>query len=172
MDQLDATNLEIDPRFCSGSWTGFFLQRWIPGRHTMTLELSFRDGQLEADGSDWVGPFTFSGSYDPQTAKCRWTKQYLGKHQVTYAGLTEGQGIWGVWEIPYLGGLFADRGVFHIWPVGTNPSSEAALTELALLEKSGRRPLWLGLIGSGLGLLTFLLLRYFSYQWLSEILGN
>ena len=92
----DLLQLETDPRFPSGPWTGFFIQPWIPGRHTMTLNLSFRDGGLAAEGSDRVGPFTFSGSYDREDGKCHWTKQYLGKHQVSYAGVNEGKGIWGV----------------------------------------------------------------------------
>ena len=136
----DAIALETDPRFPSGPWSGFFLQPWIPGRHTMTLDLTFHDGLIEAQGSDRVGDFTFSGAYDAKDGKCRWTKQYLGKHQVLYAGVNEGKGIWGVWEIRQLWGLYRDRGVFHLWPEGMAPEAEADLTESALLDEVGRCP--------------------------------
>ena len=36
------TDLETDPRFPSGRWTGFFLQKAVPGRHLMELRLQFR----------------------------------------------------------------------------------------------------------------------------------
>src|SRR5262249_31559241 len=64
MAPSDAIALETDLRFPSGPWSGFFIQPWIPGRHTMTLDLTFHDGLIEAQGSDRVGAFTFSGSYD------------------------------------------------------------------------------------------------------------
>jgi hypothetical protein len=171
MDELKSPNLEIDPRFCSGAWTGFYLQRWRPGRHTMTIDLNFRDRRLEADGVDDIGPFTFSGSYDLQNGKCNWTKQYLGKHQVSYAGINEGQGIWGVWQISALWGLISDRGVFHIWPEGTNPSSEAALTELADMERATGRPALAGVLGVGL-VLFVIALKFFGFQWIFELFSR
>jgi hypothetical protein len=136
----DLTIPESDPRFPSGRWTGFFIQPWMPGRHTMNLDVTFQDGQMEARGSDWVGPFTFSGSYDHADGKCTWTKQYLHKHRVSYAGVNEGKGIWGVWEIRLLWGWYLDRGVFHIWPEGMAPDADADLTERALLNEVGRMP--------------------------------
>ena len=51
------TDLETDPRFPSGPWTGFFLQPLLPGRHLMELRLTFRHGAMSGDGRDWVGPF-------------------------------------------------------------------------------------------------------------------
>src|SRR5262245_55636613 len=132
MNPRDVLAVEADPRFPSGPWTGFFIQRMLPGRQTMTLDLTFHDGHMEATGGDVVGPFTFQGSYDRQSGDCRWTKKYLGKHRVSYAGANEGQGIWGVWEISLLWGLYRDRGVFHIWPEGMTPSAEADVTEKAL----------------------------------------
>src|SRR5262249_18488789 len=133
MDSIDLKGTERDARFPSSSWTGFFWQRMTPGRHRMNIEMVFRDGDLEATGSDRVGPFTVSGSYDVAAGACRWIKQYRGKHQVTYTGVNQGQGIWGAWEITQLWGLWRDRGVFHIWPEGMNPAEQTDLTEEAFL---------------------------------------
>jgi hypothetical protein len=172
MARPDLMGLETDPRFPSGPWTGFFIQPWIPGRHTMTLDLTFRDGRLEAQGKDWVGAFTFSGSYDPQDGKCRWTKQYRGKHQVTYAGVNEGKGIWGVWEIRQLWGWYHDRGVFHLWPEGMAPDAEADLTERSLLEDVGRRPPF-AVLASAVGVCllaaAYIFLRVRGLQWIETL---
>ena len=121
-----------DADFPSGRWTGFFMQPLTPGRHRMRLDLDFDEGQLQGRGSDWVGSFTIHGEYDRDTGDCRFTKKYVGRHSVTYAGRNEGQGIWGVWELSQLFGLISGRGVFHIWPVGMTPTREADLTELAM----------------------------------------
>jgi len=164
--------VETDPRFPSGPWTGFFIQPWIPGRHTMTLDLTFHDGVLEAQGSDRVGAFTFSGSYDRADGKCRWTKQYLGRHQVTYSGVNEGKGIWGVWEIRQLWGLYRDRGVFHLWPVGMTPDREADLTERALRDEVGHRPPFVVVasvvVGCALAVL-YVVLRGYLHEWIGTL---
>src|SRR5436190_4635431 len=94
------TDLETDPRFPSGPWTGFFLQPLLPGRHLMDLRLTFRHGSMTGDGRDWVGRFTLKGRYSLDDGKCYWTKRYLGKHDVFYRGYNEGKGIWGTWELP------------------------------------------------------------------------
>jgi hypothetical protein len=39
-----------------------------------------------------------------------------------------------VWEIRQLGGLYQDRGGFHIWPEGSDVSEESERTEQAVLE--------------------------------------
>lgn len=104
-------DLETDPRFPSGPWSGFFLQKPFPGRHWMELELTFRQGRLTGNGRDWVGEFTMDGTYDLDDGKCTIAKQYLGRHCVDYRGYNEGKGIWGTWEIPSFG-----SGGFHIWP--------------------------------------------------------
>jgi hypothetical protein len=126
-------NLEVDSRFPSGEWTGFFLQYWLPGRHKTDLDLTWQGGTLSGHGTDRVGPFTISGTYDVATGECEWTKQYVGKHSVAYRGRNDGHGIWGVWEIRQLGGLYVDRGGFHIWPEGTNVSEESDHTEQAVM---------------------------------------
>ncbi|MCS6977567.1 MAG: hypothetical protein NZM31_11245 [Gemmatales bacterium] len=106
---------ETDPRFPSGPWIGFWIQKQIPpGKHEMELHLRFRGGIMTGDGRDWVGKFTIRGSYDVKTGACRWVKQYVGKHGVQYNGYNEGKGIWGRWEIA------SERlhGGFCIWPEG------------------------------------------------------
>jgi len=104
--------LETDNRFPSGEWTGFFLQKIVPGKSWMELRLTFKKGLMAGDGRDWVGKFVFKGRYDVETGKCWWTKSYLGKHSIAYQGFNEGKGIWGVWEWEKF-----DRGGFHIWPI-------------------------------------------------------
>lgn len=133
MDEHQLANLEQDARFPTGPWTGFFLQYWLPGRHKTNLDLTCRAGELAGTGRDWVGPYTLDGSYDLDTGRCQWTKRYLGKHAVAYRGVNDGRGIWGVWEIRLLGGLYLDRGGFHIWPEGTDVSAESEQTEKVLL---------------------------------------
>src|SRR5437016_4156182 len=132
MSQAKPKPLETDPRFPSGPWTGFFLQKELPGRHMMVLHLTFSHGELTGEGRDIVGKFIMRGRYSVQDGKCHWTKRYLGKHDVYYQGFNEGKGIWGTWEIPpaqNMGTLF--RGGFHIWPEGmANPSGDQ-LTEEA-----------------------------------------
>lgn len=128
MDKIKSTNLETDPRFPSGPWTGFFLQRAIPGRHSMELHLTFSQGTMTGEGRDWVGKFIIRGRYNLADGKCHWTKKYLGKHDVFYQGFNEGKGIWGVWEIPPEQNYgLNSRGGFHIWPEGMDDPTQSAL---------------------------------------------
>jgi hypothetical protein len=127
VDECKQDDLETDPRFPSGRWTGFFLQSQVPGRHVMELNLTFRNGVLTGDGRDWVGPFTIRGRYHVVDGKCHWTKRYVGKHDVFYAGYNEGKGIWGRWEIPP--GWW--HGGFHIWPEGMPDPSKPQLSASA-----------------------------------------
>src|SRR5580765_775409 len=133
MDTAEPIIPTSDPRFPSGPWTGFFLQYWLPGRHTTNLALTIRDGQLAGTGADWVGPFNIEGDYDTVSGKCQWIKRYIGKHSVAYRGVNDGHGIWGVWEIRQLAGLYIDRGGFHIWPEDSEVSEESARTEQAVV---------------------------------------
>src|SRR5205085_921003 len=110
-----------------------FLQYWFPGRNATNMSLACHNGELTGTGRDWVGSYNIAGSYDLGTGRCEWTKRYLGKHSVAYRGVNDGHGIWGVWEIRQLGGLFTDRGGFHVWPEGTDVSEESAQTERAVL---------------------------------------
>ena len=125
-------NLETDPRFPSGPWTGYFLQKEVPGKHLMDLRLTFAQGSMTGDGRDRVGKFVIRGRYDLADGKCYWTKRYLGKHDVFYRGYNEGKGIWGQWEFP--SGIFpglTNRGGFHIWPEGMGDPTQQHLYEEA-----------------------------------------
>jgi hypothetical protein len=172
MLEHEEMNLERDPRFPSGAWTGFFLQLWRPGRHKTDLSLTCRDGDLTGTGRDLVGPFSIQGRYDLDTGECEWIKRYLGQHTVTYRGHNDGHGIWGVWEIKQLGGLYIDRGGFHIWPEGTDISEETDQTEQAVLavmrKEYGKGPsmtfLLLLILGLGVAIgLALLLQEYWGY---------
>ena len=67
-----ALDLETDPRFPSGRWIGFFLDKRLPGKHQMELLLTFRQEEMTGEGRDKVGPFIVRG---------RWT----GGRQVSLA---------------------------------------------------------------------------------------
>ena len=134
MAEYGQSVLETDARFPSGPWTGFFLQSWLPGRQATNLDLACQAGRLTGTGHDRVGPYTVDGNYELESGRCEWTKQYLGKHAVEYRGVNDGHGIWGVWEIRQLCGLYVDRGGFHLWPEGTDVSEESERTEQAVLD--------------------------------------
>jgi hypothetical protein len=120
---------ETDPRFPSGKWVGFFIDRRLPGRHQMEMTLSFSGGRLSGGGRDRVGSFTFTGTYSTADGKCEWVKQYVKAHLVTYRGFNEGKGIWGTWELKELGMVFT--GGFHIWPEGMADPTQPELEEEA-----------------------------------------
>jgi hypothetical protein len=127
------SDLETDPRFPSGPWTGFFLQKAIPGRHFMELRLQFRGGNLTGEGRDWVGPFVVRGQYSVTDGRCCWQKRYLAKHDVFYQGFNEGKGIWGLWEIPTVTHPDIRKGGFHIWPEGMpDPTQPVLIAEADL----------------------------------------
>jgi hypothetical protein len=134
----DPADLETDPRFPSGKWVGFFLDRRLPGRHQMELTLTFTAGRLQGDGRDWVGRFTCDGAYDVQDGKCTWVKCYVGRHTVGYSGFNEGKGIWGMWELRDSGFVFT--GGFHIWPEGMADPTRPRLAEEADLPVEARAP--------------------------------
>ena len=89
----------------------------------MHLYMSFDDGKIKGEGTDYVGPWVAEGTYELESGKCNWVKQYLGKHQVVYQGQVSDQGIMGQWNISYL------KGEFHIWPKGMSHLNELYLTE-------------------------------------------
>ena len=133
---LPAPDFETDPRFPSGPWAGYFLQKELPGKHLMELRLSFAHGSMTGEGRDRVGRFVMRGRYDVADGKCYWTKRYLGKHDVFYQGYNEGKGIWGQWELPssLTDGLIY-RGGFHIWPEGMDDPTHQHLYEEADLPE-------------------------------------
>jgi hypothetical protein len=124
--------------FPSGPWTGFFLDRRVPGRHQMELRLTFADGRMTGEGRDRVGTFAVDGVYSPADGRCAFTKQYVKRHAVHYAGYNEGKGIWGTWK------LSDDTGGFHIWPEGmADPTvqhlSEEADEPVEVVQKKRKR---------------------------------
>lgn len=140
MSQPTPFTPESDPRFPSGKWTGFFLQRLIPGRHMMELLLTFSQETMTGEGRDAVGNFIIRGQYTLLDGKCHFSKRYVGKHDVSYQGFNEGKGIWGVWEIPGSRGQIAQKGGFHIWPEGMSDPTQQHLTEAALVPRSIDEP--------------------------------
>jgi hypothetical protein len=140
MEQIDSnereTGLETDPRFPSGPWTGYFLQRLMPGRNWMELQLTFQNGRIRGEGRDRVGEFLMTGEYKLPDGTCTIWKQYVGRHQVTYSGYNEGKGIWGVWTIAAYG-----TGGFHIWPTAMREPGEPSLTESVDLPVAEPEPI-------------------------------
>jgi hypothetical protein len=134
MDEKPDSGLETDPRFPSGPWVGFFIQKYPPlGRQTMELRLTFRAGVLHGEGRDLLGPFVLNGRYDLGDGHCRWTKHYLGRHDVFYSGFNEGKGIWGGWQIPAADFRPELRGGFYIWPEGmSDPTGSELVTAIDL----------------------------------------
>jgi len=106
---------EADPRFLSGGWTGFFLQRPVfTGRIGMSLSLWFREGRVDGEGRDRLGRFLLRGYYQTASGEVMMHKRYLGRHEIFYRGYNDpGLGIWGTWTIR---GHMIDG--FHIWPEG------------------------------------------------------
>jgi len=103
--------VETDPRFPSGPWTGFWIQRgW--GKQRMSLSLAFAEGRVAGSGRDIVGKFEFTGTYDLKSGRVQMVKQYEQRHRVAYDGANQGDGVWlwGVWSIR------SHRGGFHLWP--------------------------------------------------------
>ena len=123
LDPPAEPDVEQDPRFPSGPWTGFFLER---GRQWMELVLTFRAGTVRGEGRDRIGTFLITGRYDVADGKCWWTKRYLGRHDIAYGGYNEGKGIWGTWEYPPAP---YHRGGFHIWPEAMGDPSQPRLAE-------------------------------------------
>ena len=129
MDPKPPAHLETDPRFPSGRWVGFFLDKRVPGRHPMELLLTFASGTITGEGRDFVGTFSIRGRYDLSDGSCHWSKRYHGKHDVFYRGFNEGKGIWGTWELTDMG--ITATGGFHIWPEGMADPTQPVLHEAA-----------------------------------------
>jgi len=100
--------------FPSGAWRGFYVYTADGARHSMSLHLTFKEGVVSGSGDDDVGRFTIKGRYDAQSHDIHWTKQYVGRHSVFYAGFGEPARIWGTWELEGNYGRFT--GGFKIWP--------------------------------------------------------
>jgi len=114
--------METDTRLPSGEWNGFYLEETRSGKGWMHLYLKFEDGKISGEGTDYVGPWVASGSYDLDSGKCGWVKEYVGQHNVRYAGIASDKGIMGEWTI-------LSSGPFHIWPRGMNHMHENYLKQ-------------------------------------------
>lgn len=111
------------PEFQSGTWTGFYLEPHRSDRGWMHLYLNCDEqGKILGEGIDYVGPWTLTGIYDGDTRRCRWTKSYVGRHRVEYAGELDGEGVRGEWRINEM-----LTGEFHIWPTGQTHIHDAYL---------------------------------------------
>lgn len=95
------------------------------------MYLEFSDGRINGEGTDYVGPWVATGSYDLDTGLCSWIKRYLGLHQVNYSGKISGDGIRGDWQIR------GTSGAFHIWPRGMSNHDELYLKHDMDLPVSG-----------------------------------
>lgn len=131
MNTTPPLDLETDPRFPSGRWLGFFLDRRLPGKHQMELLLNFRQGEVSGEGRDRVGPFIIHGRYTTDDGKCHWHKRYLARHDVFYKGYAEEKGIWGTWELVPRELYGHVTGGFYIWPEGLGDPTRPALSEEA-----------------------------------------
>jgi hypothetical protein len=111
----------------SGTWRGYWDQEMF-GRQPMgPLVLHFREGRIEGEGRDIVGPFTFKGEYD-EHGTVSMVKQYHGRrrHAVFYKGTYDGEGtIFGQWRIPPLW-----SGSFALSPVVGKALADAPIEEL------------------------------------------
>ncbi len=119
--------------YASGAWRGFY-SYGRGDRHDMQLDLLFSGGILAGDGVDDVGSFVMHGSYDPLSGACRWTKTYIGSHDVEYSGTREGHGIAGTWQ------LGRGHGTFRIWPSGRSDSAgvDESINLLETIESGAR----------------------------------
>lgn len=120
-------SVEVDPRFPSGEWKGFWLQKGFPGRQWMRLVMQFRDGLITGEGTDCVGQFVLYGAYKLEDGRCDIIKTYVGSHAVNYNGSNEGDGkwLWGLWKV------HTETGGFHLWPKG---EKDPTTSELAAEE--------------------------------------
>ena len=116
--------MELDKRLPTGEWNGFYLESHQPRRGWMHLYMSYENGKIKGEGTDYVGPWTAAGNYDLHTGVCSWIKRYVGKHHVESQGICGSNGIQGQWRI----GPFA-KGEFHIWPKSMHHLNELYLHE-------------------------------------------
>lgn len=110
----------------SGQWEGFWVQELF-GRQAMTpFSLHFADGSVTGQGRDIIGRFTFAGTYDERTGAVVMVKQYVGKHQVLYRGMPDGEGsLQGTWSVGEGG-----TGPFLLKPVLQRPREDEPIQEL------------------------------------------
>ena len=106
----------------TGAWRGYWEQILLGRQPMADLYLRFDSGQIDGDGVDVVGQFTFTGTYDGSGAVTL-VKQYIGRHEVLYQGAYDGEGsILGRWSI---GGI--QSGPFALAPVLDEPRADAVV---------------------------------------------
>jgi hypothetical protein len=91
-------------------WTGWWEQYGLGRRtmHNLVLEVA-AGGVVTGSGEDCIGPFTFEGQFRAD-GTVSLTKQYIGRHWVSYKGQNSGEGIFGTWWISdFWTGKFALR---------------------------------------------------------------
>jgi len=115
--------MESDRQLPTGEWNGFYLENHQPRRGWMHLYMSFADGKIKGEGTDYVGPWVAEGEYDLASRVCSWVKQYIGMHQVIYRGTVGENGIMGRWEISFI------TGEFHVWPKAMTHLNELYLAD-------------------------------------------
>jgi hypothetical protein len=87
----------------------------------MKLALTFgANGAIDGDGLDDIAPFVITGRFDVATSSARWTKAYVGMHNVEYSGLYCPRAICGDWT------LAGHSGGFWIWPESDTTWEQAA----------------------------------------------
>jgi hypothetical protein len=120
---------EPHPLFPSGEWEGFYTYREgiDAARYYMSFFLHFQNRIVKGDGSDNVGTFSWTGSYNTELFWCKMTKRYA-THTVFYDGRVDENGIWGTW-------IISERwkGGFHIWLKKASENVEV-LTEALDIE--------------------------------------
>jgi hypothetical protein len=125
---------EQHPYFPSGDWEGFYNDpRGRRPQDKMAMSLDFASGKVTGSGSDPVGAYIWSGTYDPKAETCQLTKQYVGAHSVEYSGYADENGIWGKW------GIRSGRtGEFHIWPKKLGATDGEKEEKEAVQAKTGQ----------------------------------
>ncbi len=140
MDHVDDHNHEVpesDLRFSSGHWRGVWIQHGYHGE--MELWLKFAGGRLTGIGSDIVGDFNVTGGYNVDRGTVTFLKEYIGAHAIEYLGNAEAElpGLRGVWKLCNP----TDRGLWQIWPVGSDPESNLSRHSKAGLLCQLKNPL-------------------------------
>ena len=71
------------------------------------LVIEFSSGLIRGSGRDVVGDFNMSGTMESD-GRVRIVKQYVGRHQVVYVGVYDGEGtLFGTWIIETLTGSWS-----------------------------------------------------------------
>ena len=67
--------MENDNRLPTGEWNGFYVEDQRSPKGWMHLYLRFEDGKISGEGTDYVGPWVASGTYERDSGKCNWVKE-------------------------------------------------------------------------------------------------